>query len=121
MTFIKIIGYEMAKLQKKKIEDIVFQVKIQTGAVVKTTRGYWEIITNIKHPSISGKEKNVKQTLTDPHEIRISKKDKSVYLFYRKYRDKFLCVVTRLSKKEGYIITVYYTKKIKEGDLKWKK
>lgn len=93
----------------------------EIGALVKTTRGYWEVITNIKHHSVSGKENLVKQTLANPHEIRISKKDKSVYLFYRKYRDKFLCVIARISKKEGYIITVYYTKKIKEGELKWKK
>jgi len=111
----------MKKLQKKRDSGMAFEVKSKQGALVKTSKLYWNIITHIKHPSIRGKEKDIKSTLRYPHEIRISKKDKDVHLFYRKYRHKFLCIVARIHKGTGFIITAYYTKKIKEGKIKWKK
>jgi len=121
MKLIKLRQNNMGNIKKKSL-GLMFQIKTRTGAVVKTTRGYWKIITHIKHPSMIGKERSVKKTLSGPDEIRISKKDSNVYLFYRKYGSKFLCVVTNISdKKQGFIITSYYTKKIKGGEVKWKK
>lgn len=113
--------YHMGNIRKRDVSNIAFEVKSKLGVVVKTTRGYWNIIIQVKHPSVKGKEKNVKDTLSLPDEIRVSKRDKDVYLFYKKYRNKFLCVVSRIHRKSGYIITSYYTEKIKEGELKWKK
>jgi hypothetical protein len=111
----------MNKMQKKSVSKIAFKVKSKQGFLIKTSRAYWNIITHIKHPSIKGKEKYVKETLFFPDEIRVSKKDQDVYLFYKKYRDKFLCIVAKIHKDRGFIITAYYTRKIKEGELKWKK
>ena len=98
-----------------------FQLETSLGFCVKTTEGYWKIITKIKHPSISGKERSVKKCLSGPDEIRVSKKDSSVYLFYRKIKTKYLCVVVRRRERESFIITSYLTDKIKEGELKWKR
>ena len=98
-----------------------FQVETSLGFRVKTTEGYWRIITKIKHPSISRKERSVKKCLSDPNEIRVSKRDSSVYLFYRKFKTKYLCVVVRHRERASFIITSYLTDKIKEGELKWKK
>jgi hypothetical protein len=111
----------MRKLLKPLPSEIAFEVKSQLGALVKTTHSYWKIITQVKHPSIQGKEKLVKEVLRVPDEIRVSKKDNKVYLFYKKYAKRLLCVVARIDDGEGFIITVYYTEKIKEGELKWKK
>jgi len=111
----------MGKIQKKSKPEIVFKVKSKLGLAVSTTKAYWKVITHVKHPSVQGKEKYVKETFVDPDEIRVSRKDHNVYLFYKKYRNKFLCVIARIKAKSGYIITAYYTKKIKEGQLKWKK
>ena len=113
--------FHMAKIQKKSTSEIVFEIKSKQGFLIKTTRTYWDIITRVKHPSIQGKEKYVKETLASPDEIRVSKKAKDVYLFYKKYRNKFLCVVARIRGNKGFIITAYHTKKIKEGELKWKR
>ena len=113
--------FHMAGIEKKLPSKIAFKVKAKQGSLITTTRAYWDIITHIKHPSIKGKEKQVKETLSLPDQIRISKKDTAVYLFYKKYRNKFLCAVARIHKNKGFIITAYYTKKIKEGQLQWKK
>ena len=111
----------MSKIQKRSPSGIAFEIKSKQGFLIKTTRSYWNIITHVKHPSIEGKEKDVKETLASPEEIRVSKKDKEVYLFYKRYRNKFLCVVVRINKQKGFIVTAYYTEKVKEGELKWKK
>ncbi|MFH1856651.1 MAG: DUF4258 domain-containing protein [Candidatus Omnitrophota bacterium] len=111
----------MGKIQGKINTKIAFEIKAELGFLIKTTIAYWNVITQIKHPSIQGKEKQVKETLACPSEIRQSKKDKKVYLFYKKYNSKFLCVVVKIDKKKGFIVTAYYTEKIKEGELKWKK
>ena len=100
---------------------ILFEVKAKNDILVSTTKAYWDVITHVKHPALRGKEKEVKRALFDPDEIRISKKDNSVVLFYRKIGRHYLCVVVRVLKRKGFIITAYLTNKIKEGQLKWKR
>ena len=111
----------MGKIQKKSELNIAFKVKSKLDPAVSITKDYWGIIISVKHPSVQGREKEVKEALVNPDEIRVSKKDPKVYLFYKKHQDKFLCVIARTNAQNGYIITVYYTKKVKEGKLKWKR
>ena len=98
-----------------------FKVQSKLGNLVSTTKAYWDVITRIKHPTIKGREVEVKEALTDSDEIRVSKKDKSVVLFYKRIGKYYLCVVVKFFKKKGFIVTAYWTKKIKEGELRWKK
>ncbi len=58
----------------------------------------------------------VKEVLESPDEIRQSKTDKEVFLYYKRF-DKLYCVVVRHEKREGFIITAYPADKIKEGDM----
>lgn len=68
---------------------------------------------------MADKEPEVKEALSSPDEIRQSKKDDSVYLYYL-YKGKFsVCVVCRHLNGEGYIITAYMTDRIKEGERIW--
>lgn len=115
------MGVAPVKKQKEAITKIAFEIKSKQGSIIKTTKAYWDIITHIKHPSIQNKEKYIKETLSLSDEIRVSKKDKNVFLFYKKYKSRFLYVVAKIHKNEGFIITAYYTKKIKEGKIQWKK
>jgi len=64
--------------QKLQLHKTYFEIKSKLGIQVSTTLGYWNMITNIKHPTIKGREREVKQTLYEPDEIRVSKKDKTV-------------------------------------------
>lgn len=98
-----------------------FKVQSKLGILVSTTKTYWDIITHIKHPTIKGKEAEVKQAIGNPDEIRVSKKDKTALLFYKMLERRYLCVVVRFFKKRGFIVTAYWTRKIKEGELKWKR
>jgi len=79
------------------------------------------LIVGTKHLEIEGQEEKVKKTLADPEIIRASEEDDEVRLYYKKFGKYYLCVVARHLNDEGFIITCYFTKKIKEGEEIWKK
>jgi len=105
----------------KAINEIRFHVESVTGKDIRTTNGYWRLISEGKHPIIKKYESEVIETLGSPDEIRKSKKDASVYLYYKKYSRWFICVLVRYLNGDGYIITAYVADKVKKGDVVWKK
>jgi hypothetical protein len=89
---------------------------------VRVTRSCWDLITTIKHPVMAGQESIVKNTLQTPAQIRVSRSDASVYLFYRQERtDRWICAVAKRLNGEGFLITAYPTEAIKEGVRVWPK
>ena len=101
-------------------DAVLFDVETPLGFSVRTTIGYWEIITSIKHPVMFGREADVKITLSAPDEIRLSKSDARIYLFYREDgRQRWVCAVARRLNGEGFLITTYRTSAIKEGIRIW--
>lgn len=101
-------------------QDLLFDVKTPLGFRVRVTRAYWELISTIKHPVMKGREEDVIRTLENPNEIRISKRDPVVYLFYKFERyQRYVCAVTKRLDEEGFLITAYPTDAIKEGARVW--
>ncbi len=104
------------------ITDLLFEVQTPLGFQVRATRSYWETIICIKHPVMAGRELEVKATLEKPEEIRQSRIDSEVYLFYRSEQEKrWVCAVTKRLNEEGFLITAYPTDAIKEGTIVWPK
>ena len=109
-------------LQPKERPQWLFVVKSRVGFAVRTTAGYWSLIATVKHPTLLGKEEAVIKTLAEPSEVRVSRVDELVYLFYRKKERRFLCVVVkRISASAGFIMTAYITDRVKEGRAIWKR
>ena len=80
------------------------------------------LITNVKHPSLADKERAVIRTLAEPDQIRVSRTDETVYLFYRKTSKRYLCVVVKKTEAaSAFIMTAYVTETIKEGRIVWKR
>lgn len=106
-------------------DDILFEVETPLGFKVRVTKDYWRLITTQKHPVMAGNEDLVRTTIEDPDEIRRSKSDPSVYLFYRSVRSKrWVCAVTKemagnVGASQGFLITAYITEAIKEGERIW--
>lgn len=100
---------------------IYIQVTSKLEKNITATRGYWNIIVNIKHPAVKGKEEEVKEALRNPDYIRQNAFDRKVYLFYKAHRKNYICVVVRHLNGKGFIITVYITNKMKEGKQIWQK
>lgn len=76
----------------------------------------------VKHPSVRKFEEKIKETLQDPDQVRRSKIDTKVYLYYKSVGKLSACVVVEhLNEDEGYIVTAYITDRIKEGDKVYEK
>jgi hypothetical protein len=100
--------------------DLLFESTTPLGFRVRVTRAYWELIITVKHPAMSGRETAVQETLHKPDEIRVSKSDPSVYLFYKLMNAKrWVCGVSKRLDGDGFLITAYLTDAIKEGVRIW--
>jgi hypothetical protein len=69
---------------------------------------------------MKGKEELVREILSDPAEIRMSRIDRDVFLYYKRF-DKLYCAVVRQQGNEGFLITAYPADKVKEGEVIWTK
>ena len=102
--------------------DILFGARTPLGFTVRVTRAYWTVITTIKHPAMAGGESEVRAVLETPEQIRRSKTDGNVYLFYRSRRNRrWVCAVSKQEGLFGLLITAYPTDAIKEGEKVWPK
>lgn len=102
--------------------DLLFEVLTPLAFRVRVTHSYWELIVTIKHPVMRGREAEVLDTLKEPDEIRRSRNDPSVHLFYRLERPKrWICAVAKRLNGEGFLITTFPTDAIKEGEQIWSK
>lgn len=102
---------------------ILFSIETPLKYVVIVEEQRWKLITTQKHPALAGQHELIKDTLSDPDEIRRSKSDESVYLFYKVIRQKrWACaVVKNLDPEPSFLITAYPTDAIKEGEVIWTK
>ena len=98
--------------------SLIFEITSKAGKRIRLTKVQWQKII-AKHTIVNGLEKVVMRVLQKPSAIRRSIKDKSVFLYYKKYQKHFFCVVTRHLNDEGFIITAYLTDKIKIGEVLW--
>ena len=71
---------------------------------------------------MAGFENQVMIVLRDPDEIRRSKLDAAVFLFYKALRsDRWVCAVCKRLNGNGFVITAYLTDSIKAGEKIWPK
>lgn len=78
------------------------------------------------HPELKEQFIQIKETLKNPEIVVESKSDESIEMFYRFYTsspvgEKFLCVVVKVIENDNFIVTVYFTDKIKKGKVLWEK
>lgn len=100
--------------------ELLFEVLTPLGFRVRVTHAYWKLIITVKHPVMAGRENDVKDTLQNPGEIRQSKGDAHVYLFYKAERmGRWVCAVAKRLDGDGFLITAYPTDAVKEGERVW--
>lgn len=102
-------------------EPLYFEVTSILGKRIRTTKLYWEKLVTTKHSRIRGREKDVQEALEKATEVRRSRIDTSVYLYYKKERGHYVCAVVKHINDEGFLVTAYFTKAIKIGEVIWKK
>jgi len=103
-------------------DDLLLDALTPLGFRVRVTRQRWELITTAKHPVMAGREGLVRTALEAPDEVRQSRIDPQVLLFYKAEATKrWTCAVTKRLADSGFLITVYPTDAIKEGVRVWPK
>lgn len=100
--------------------EYLFLIDTVLGFSVRTTKLYWDKIC-LKHPELIDKLDDIKKTLREPTEIRKSKTDEMVFLFYIESGKYWLSVVAKKENEIGFLVTAYLTDKIKEGEKIWPK
>ena len=102
--------------------EILWEVTTPLGFRVRVTRPYWEVIITIKHPLMAGREADIQAALASPDEIRQSKSDAGVLLFYKRTgAHRWVCAVAKRLTGDGFLITTYLTDVVKEGERIWPK
>jgi len=102
--------------------ELLFEAVTPLGFRVRVTRGRWNLITTAKHPVMAGREDVVRATLESPEQIRQSRADSDVLLFYRaEQSSRWVCAVAKRAADQGFLITAYPTDAIKEGTQVWPK
>jgi len=103
-------------------EDVLFDAVTPLGFMVHVTRRRWDLIVTAKHPVMVGRENRVRAALEDPDEVRQSRTNPQVLLFYKVESTKrWTCAVAKRSAASGFLITAYPTDAIKEGVRIWPK
>jgi len=102
--------------------DRLFEVSTPLGFRVRVSRDYWDLIVNVKHPVMRGRITAVQDAMQTPDEVRQSRSDPAVFLFYRAESPRrWTCAVAKRLDGEGFLITAYPTDAIKEGKRVWSK
>ncbi|MBI1742269.1 DUF4258 domain-containing protein [Candidatus Acetothermia bacterium] len=100
-------------------DELLFEVICVLGKRIRITKGYWTKILQDKHPIMEGKEKKVQDTLQNARQVRRSKSDPKVYLYYKKSGRRHVCVVAKHLNSDGFVVTTYLTDNVKEGETVW--
>jgi hypothetical protein len=75
---------------------------------VATTHPYWRRLL-AKHPDLTGLEMALEHALAASDEVRRSRRDPHVLLFYRREDPYWLVAVARRLNGNGFLITAYRT------------
>jgi hypothetical protein len=80
----------------------------------------------LEHAEMAGMEDDLERVLQMPSEVRLSRSDDNVRLFYEFYArtrigGKRLCVVVKYLPSDAFVITAYLTDTLKAGETVWPK
>ncbi len=94
------------------------------GRAIRLTAERWEHIQG--HPEMAHSLADVEHVLLIPERVVQSRAEEDARLYYRYFfgtlvGDKYLCVVVKTRAHDAFVLTAYYTDKIKSGERLWPK
>lgn len=91
----------------------IYEVICVLGKKIRTTKRYFEFITQFKHPELKDRLEEVLKTITEVDKVRRAQEHPEIYLYYRKINKHWICAVVRHLNNDGFLITSYITEKPK--------
>ena len=75
---------------------------------------------------MGGQEDRIRETIALPEIIKVSRHDPDVLCYYRWYEatpvtKKYLVCIVKVLNHEGFVITAFYTDKVKGGKTAWQR
>jgi hypothetical protein len=102
--------------------NVLFEARTPQGFIVRVTVARWNLIITAKHPVMAGREDLARAALENPDEVRQSRIDAQVLLFYKaEATRRWTCAVAKRTAEGAFLITAYPTDAIKEGVRIWPK
>lgn len=92
---------------------LIFEIEDKSGRKIHLSKERWSHIQ--KHPEMVSKIEHIKETLKYPDAIKEFEYDPEVHFYYRFYKERreYLFISVRYLNGNGFIITSFYTDKIK--------
>ena len=104
------------------VNDLLFEARTTLEFSVRVTVARWNLIVTAKHPVMAGHEGLARAALETPDEVRQSRLDPGVLLFYNAEATKrWTCAVAKRTAEAPFLITAYPTDAIKGGVRIWPK
>ncbi len=94
------------------------------GKNIRLTEERWGHI--LEHPEMVAQKERLLETLQDPDIIISTAKDASVHAYHRLYEQtpvtrKFLVVAVKILTDDAFILTAYFTSRVRKGNVEWQK
>ena len=96
-----------------------FSVSTPLGFGVRCTRDWWRWGILPKHPVLDGQSGEVARSLAFPDQVRRSRGDAGVLLFYRRCGKRWMCAVVQVADEAPFLLTAYPTDGLKPGEIVW--
>jgi len=92
------------------------------GNSIRLTRKRFNHIN--EREEMLGQHDKIRETLLLPDIVKFSKYDPDVLLYYKLYEHtpvtrKFLAVIAKVGVRDSFILSSFFTDKIKEGETRW--
>ncbi len=76
------------------------------------------------HPEMAGQTPRIVETLREPDTVVRSRIGPGIELFYRLYdqspvSSKYMCVVVKVLSGDNFVVTAYYTDRVKADEVLW--
>ena len=101
----------------------IFKVTAYDGRTIRLSEAQWHHITFF-HPEIQDQQKKITQVIQNP-KVVLEGATKDTRICYRFYpstpvTSKYLAVIIKLLNREGFIITSYFTQRMRKGVVLWR-
>jgi len=93
------------------------------GRAVRLTEERWAHI--LDHPEMIGQRERLIETLAQPDLVIATVKDETVHVYHRLYETtpvtrKFLVVAVKMEEDDAFVLTAYFTSRLKKGKIVWR-
>jgi len=93
------------------------------GRAVRLTEERWAHI--LDHPEMIGQRERLIETLAQPDLVIATVKDETVHAYHRLYETtpvtrKFLVVAVKMEVDDAFVLTAYFTSRLKKGKIVWR-